>query len=235
MPRRVRMPAADELFRTTAGNGTLVREAREGHGEDNAGAAGAERPGRERGHGASVAAANTAGAGAGASGAVGSVSASGAAGSAGSAGSVGSAGSKGTAKAVPAPAASADQAGSASGPMSASAPAVQASSAVASGPVSPAAPPAPAQTTSSTPSAPSRKVTAPRRPSGRERHDEKITVYVSPDELLGLEHARIMLRGEYGLAVDRGRIVREAVAALLADLDARGRDSILVKRLSAGG
>ena len=83
--------------------------------------------------------------------------------------------------------------------------------------------------------APSRKVTAPRRPSGRERHDEKITVYVSPDELLGLEHARIMLRGEYGLAVDRGRIVREAVAALLADLDARGRDSILVKRLSAGG
>ena len=83
--------------------------------------------------------------------------------------------------------------------------------------------------------APSRKVTAPRRPSGRERHDEKITVYASPDELLGLEHARIMLRGEYGLAVDRGRIVREAVAALLADLDARGRDSILVKRLSAGG
>jgi hypothetical protein len=121
--------------------------------------------------------------------------------------------------------------------MSASASAVQASSAVAGEPVSPAATaaPAPAQTTSSTPSAPSRKVTAPRRPSGRERHDEKITVYVSPDELLGLEHARIMLRGEYGLAVDRGRIVREAVAALLADLDARGRDSILVKRLSAGG
>jgi hypothetical protein len=82
---------------------------------------------------------------------------------------------------------------------------------------------------------PARKVTAPRRPSGRERHDEKITVYVSPDELLGLEHARITLRGEYGVAVDRGRIVREAVAALLADLDARGRDSILVKRLSSGG
>ena len=76
---------------------------------------------------------------------------------------------------------------------------------------------------------------APRRPSGRERHDEKITVYISPDELLGLEHARIALRGEYGVAVDRGRIVREAVAALLADLDARGPDSILVKRLSSGG
>jgi hypothetical protein len=74
-----------------------------------------------------------------------------------------------------------------------------------------------------------------RRPSGRERHDEKITVYISPEELLGLEHARIALRGEYGVAVDRGRIVREAVAALLADLDARGPDSILVKRLSNGG
>jgi hypothetical protein len=81
----------------------------------------------------------------------------------------------------------------------------------------------------------SQSSSAPRRPSGRERHDEKITVYVSPDELLGLEHARITLRGEYGVAVDRGRIVREAVAALLADLDARGPDSILVKRLSSGG
>lgn len=76
---------------------------------------------------------------------------------------------------------------------------------------------------------------APRRSSGRERHDEKITVYVSPDELLGLERARITLRGEYSVAVDRGRIVREAVAALLADLDARGPDSILVKRLSGSG
>ena len=34
-----------------------------------------------------------------------------------------------------------------------------------------------------------------RRPSGRERHDEKITVYVSPEELMDLEHARLALRG----------------------------------------
>ena len=47
-------------------------------------------------------------------------------------------------------------------------------------------------------------------PSGRERHDEKITVYVSADELIDLEQARLVLRGEHGLAVDRGRIVREA-------------------------
>ncbi|MFC9847226.1 hypothetical protein ACFWFF_07795 [Streptomyces sp. NPDC060223] len=70
-----------------------------------------------------------------------------------------------------------------------------------------------------------------RRPSGRERHDEKITVYVSAEELIDLEHARLVLRGEHGLAVDRGRIVREAVAVVLADLESRGDASILVRRL----
>ncbi|MFE1437527.1 hypothetical protein [Streptomyces sp. NPDC058739] len=70
-----------------------------------------------------------------------------------------------------------------------------------------------------------------RRPSGRERHDEKITVYVSAEELMDLEHARLVLRGEHGLAVDRGRIVREAVAVVLADLETRGEASILVRRL----
>ncbi|MDI3407327.1 hypothetical protein [Streptomyces cavernicola] len=72
---------------------------------------------------------------------------------------------------------------------------------------------------------------AARRPSGRERHDEKITVYVSAEELMDLEHARLVLRGEHGLAVDRGRIVREAVAVVLADLESRGEASILVRRL----
>ncbi|WP_345666113.1 hypothetical protein [Streptomyces venetus] len=72
---------------------------------------------------------------------------------------------------------------------------------------------------------------ASRRPSGRERHDEKITVYVSAEELMDLEHARLVLRGEHGLAVDRGRIVREAVAVVLADLETRGDASILVRRL----
>lgn len=72
---------------------------------------------------------------------------------------------------------------------------------------------------------------ANRRPSGRERHDEKITVYVSAEELMDLEHARLVLRGEHGLAVDRGRIVREAVAVVLADLEQRGEASILVRRL----
>ena len=70
-----------------------------------------------------------------------------------------------------------------------------------------------------------------RRPSGRERHDEKITVYVSSRELMDLEHARLTLRGEHGLAVDRGRIVREALAFVLADLETKGDASILVRRV----
>jgi hypothetical protein len=70
-----------------------------------------------------------------------------------------------------------------------------------------------------------------RRPSGREKHDEKITVYCSAEELFELERARLSLRGDHGLVVDRGRIVREAVAVVLADLDAKGESSILVRRL----
>ncbi len=74
--------------------------------------------------------------------------------------------------------------------------------------------------------------TAARRSSGRVRHDEKMTVYVTADELLDLEHARLSLRRHQGLAVDRGRLVREAIAIVLADLDANGDDSVLVQRLT---
>jgi hypothetical protein len=71
----------------------------------------------------------------------------------------------------------------------------------------------------------------PGRGSGRVRHDEKITVYVSREELLALEQARLSLRAEHGMAVDRGRIVREAIALALADLAANGESSELVRRL----
>ena len=67
--------------------------------------------------------------------------------------------------------------------------------------------------------------------TGRTRHDEKITVYVSWDELLSLEHARLILRADHGIAVDRGRIVREAIAELLTDLEANAEDSLVVRRL----
>ena len=72
---------------------------------------------------------------------------------------------------------------------------------------------------------------ATRRPSGRVRHDEKMTVYVTADELLDIEHARLSLRRHQGLAVDRGRLVREAIAIALADLEANGDDSVIVQRL----
>jgi hypothetical protein len=78
---------------------------------------------------------------------------------------------------------------------------------------------------------PTSRPTGPRRPSGRQRHEEKITVYVSPSELVDLEHARLVLRADHALAVDRGRIVREALAVVLADLEAKGEQSILVRRL----
>ncbi|HEY7265843.1 MAG TPA: cobyrinic acid a,c-diamide synthase [Trebonia sp.] len=73
-----------------------------------------------------------------------------------------------------------------------------------------------------------------RQATGRERHDQKITVYLSATELLDLEHARLALR-RFGFVVDRGRLVREAMAILLADLDARGKDSLVARRLRASG
>lgn len=73
--------------------------------------------------------------------------------------------------------------------------------------------------------------TPSRRSSGRERHDEKITVYVSADELFDLEQARLVLRRQHRLSVDRGRIVREAIACLLEDFEQHGADGVLVERL----
>ena len=65
----------------------------------------------------------------------------------------------------------------------------------------------------------------------RTKHDEKITVYISADELVALESARLQLRAQHGVAADRGRIVREAIGVLLADLTERGDESVLVRRL----
>lgn len=90
----------------------------------------------------------------------------------------------------------------------------------------------PAQKNSGVRQTPRRRPTGlDKGPSGREKHDEKITVYLSPEELFDLEQARLSLRGDMGLAVDRGRIVREAVAVIVADLEAKGESSILARRL----
>jgi hypothetical protein len=74
-----------------------------------------------------------------------------------------------------------------------------------------------------------------KRGTGRTKHDAKITVYVSGDELLALERARLDLRGYHDLIVDRGRLVREAVSMMLADFEQNGENSTIVRRLRAGG
>jgi hypothetical protein len=53
---------------------------------------------------------------------------------------------------------------------------------------------------------------------------------MSGSELLDLERARLALRS-YGISVDRGRIVREALAVVLADLDQAGEESLIARRL----
>jgi hypothetical protein len=58
-------------------------------------------------------------------------------------------------------------------------------------------------------------------------------VYLSSGELMDLERARLALRA-YGVPTDRGRIVREALAVVLADLDAEGDRSLLARRLREG-
>lgn len=72
---------------------------------------------------------------------------------------------------------------------------------------------------------------AARRGTGRQKHDSKITVYVSADELVAMEQARLVLRAQHGLVIDRGRLVREAVAVLLADFEEHGPNSVLMQRL----
>jgi hypothetical protein len=81
--------------------------------------------------------------------------------------------------------------------------------------------------------APARPTRGRAQRTERTKHDEKITVYISAEELLALESARLTLRGQHGVAADRGRIVREAITVLLADLAERGEDSVLVSRLTA--
>ena len=68
--------------------------------------------------------------------------------------------------------------------------------------------------------------------SGRVKHDEKMTVYLTVDELMAVEQARLELRSQLGRTVDRGRFVRAALAVALADLESRGTKSDVARRLS---
>ncbi|WP_148616486.1 hypothetical protein [Nocardioides rubriscoriae] len=84
------------------------------------------------------------------------------------------------------------------------------------------------------PDEPEQTSDAKKRASGRIKHDEKMTVYVTSAELLDLERTRLELRAEHGLAVDRGRLVREAIDLVLADFHEHGADSMLVRGLLDG-
>jgi hypothetical protein len=64
------------------------------------------------------------------------------------------------------------------------------------------------------------------------KHEEKVTFYCTPADLVALDGARLKLRAEHGVATDRGRIVRAALAYVLEDFDARAEDSILLRRLT---
>ena len=50
---------------------------------------------------------------------------------------------------------------------------------------------------------------------------------------MDLEHARLVLRRQHRISVDRGRLVREALAQVLSELERDGADAALVKRLSS--
>jgi hypothetical protein len=79
----------------------------------------------------------------------------------------------------------------------------------------------------------SRETQEAARPAGARtrKHDEKITFYCTSEDLMALERARLSLRSQHGVASDRGRIVRAALAHVLEDYEARGGDSILLRAL----
>ncbi|WP_370189304.1 hypothetical protein [Aeromicrobium sp.] len=87
--------------------------------------------------------------------------------------------------------------------------------------------------TDQTPSGAVPSVSGAPRDSGRIKHDEKMTVYVTSEELLAIEQARLQLRSSVRRNVDRGRLVRAAIALALEDLETRGDDSDLARRLGS--
>ncbi len=63
------------------------------------------------------------------------------------------------------------------------------------------------------------------------RHETKVTFYCTNADLTALDGARLTLRSEHGIGADRGKVVRTALAYVLEDFEARGADSILLRRL----
>ena len=63
------------------------------------------------------------------------------------------------------------------------------------------------------------------------RHETKVTFYCTNADLTALDKARLTLRADHGVGADRGKVVRAALAYVLEDFEARGEDSILLRRL----
>ncbi|HEX2058593.1 MAG TPA: hypothetical protein VHI71_09505 [Actinomycetota bacterium] len=58
-----------------------------------------------------------------------------------------------------------------------------------------------------------------------------MTFYCTNADLTALDSARLTLRSEHGIGADRGKVVRTALSYVLEDFEARGEDSILLRRL----
>jgi hypothetical protein len=63
--------------------------------------------------------------------------------------------------------------------------------------------------------------------SGRQGHDDKVTVYINTDELVRLQNEITALRAK-GIKVDRGRFIRQALADVL-DLDQAGKEAFAAR------
>ena len=63
------------------------------------------------------------------------------------------------------------------------------------------------------------------------RHETKVTFYCTNADLTALDGARLTLRAEHGIGADRGKVVRAALSYVLEDFEARGEDSVLLRRL----
>jgi hypothetical protein len=70
-------------------------------------------------------------------------------------------------------------------------------------------------------------------PAGKRapRHETKVTFYCTNADLTALDQARLTLRAEHGVGADRGKVVRAALSYVLEDFEARGADSILLRKL----
>ncbi|MDQ4142975.1 MAG: hypothetical protein M3198_04380 [Actinomycetota bacterium] len=78
------------------------------------------------------------------------------------------------------------------------------------------------------------QVAQPAPPADRKgpKHDEKVTFYCTREDLMALERTRLALRSDYGRSADRGKIVRAALSYMLEDFEARGEDSLLLRKLA---